>query len=105
MEPGAFAYGGSAVPLPLETKLQLVNTLCYSSYAMTETATHIALRQVNGTNRDDNYRCLEGISVDLNEQNCIRIKMPGLKNGFIETNDLGELKDTKRLKCLAEPIM
>lgn len=92
--------GGSAIPQPLENKLQQVNTLCYSSYAMTETATHIALRQLNGTNIDDNYHCLEGISVDLNQQDCIRITMPGLENDFIETNDLGELKDSKTFKVL-----
>ncbi len=92
--------GGSAVPQPLENKLQQVNTLCYSSYAMTETATHIALRQINSTKHDDYYHCLEGISVDLNEQSCIRIKMPGLESGSIETNDLGELKNVKTFKVL-----
>lgn len=90
--------GGSAIPQPLETKLQHINTLCYSSYAMTETATHIALRQLNGTNRDDYYHCLEGISVDLNQQGCIRIHMSGLESGSIETNDLGELINTKTFK-------
>lgn len=92
--------GGSAIPQPLESKLQQVNTQCYSSYAMTETATHIALRQLNGTKQDDNYHCLEGISVDLNQQGCIRIHMSGLENGFIETNDLGESKDAKTFKVL-----
>ena len=90
--------GGSAIPLSLESKLQQTKTKCYSSYAMTETATHIALRKLNGTTRDEYYHCLEGIHVELSKNSCIRINMPGLENGFIETNDLGELKDTKTFK-------
>lgn len=92
--------GGSAVPPTLEQKLQAVDTLCYSSYAMTETATHIALRQLNGKERSAAYHCLDGISVTLNAQKCICIQMPGLKNTCIETNDLGELQNTKTFKVL-----
>ncbi len=92
--------GGSAIPQPLEEQLQQTSTQCYSSYAMTETATHIALRKLNGSNKTDSYQCLDGISVELDERNCIRILMPGLENGVIQTNDLGELKDSRRFKVL-----
>ncbi|WP_297096701.1 AMP-binding protein [uncultured Draconibacterium sp.] len=92
--------GGSAVPKPLEEQLQQIPTQCYSSYAMTETATHIALRKLNGNNKTDYYQCLDGISVELDERDCIRILMPGLENGAIQTNDLGELEDSHHFKVL-----
>lgn len=92
--------GGSAIPAPLVQKLQDRPTICYSSYAMTETATHIALRQLNGKKANDYYQCLEDVKVSLNEATCLRIEMPGLGDGFIQTNDLAELKDNKHFKIL-----
>ncbi|WP_303918595.1 AMP-binding protein [Draconibacterium sediminis] len=92
--------GGSAIPKPLEEQLQKISTKCYSSYAMTETATHIALRKLNGSNKTGSYQCLDDISVELDERDCIRILMPGLENGAIQTNDLGELKDCHHFKVL-----
>lgn len=92
--------GGSAIPQPLEEQLLQISTQCYSSYAMTETATHIALRKLNGENKTPYYTCLDGISVELDERDCIRILMPGLENGAIQTNDLGELKDRHQFKVL-----
>ena len=92
--------GGSAIPQPLEEQLQQIATQCYSSYAMTETATHIALRKLNGKNKTAYYTCLDDISVELDERGCIRILMPGLENGAIQTNDLGELKDRYQFKVI-----
>ncbi|MDX8340519.1 AMP-binding protein [Draconibacterium sp. IB214405] len=92
--------GGSAIPKPLEEQLQQISTRCYSSYAMTETATHIALRKLNGSDKTECYQCLDDISVELGERDCIRILMPGLENGFIQTNDLGKLKDSHHFKVL-----
>ena len=92
--------GGSAIPRPLEEQLLRIPTQCYSSYAMTETATHIALRNLNGDDQTDYYTCLDGISVELDERNCIRILMPGLENEAIQTNDLGELEDSHHFKVL-----
>ncbi|MGD9930861.1 MAG: AMP-binding protein [Mangrovibacterium sp.] len=92
--------GGSSIPSILEEKLQTVHTRCYSSYAMTETATHIALRQLNGKGKDKWYRCLKGIRVGLDERGCVRITMPGLENGFLQTNDLGELMDAQTFRIL-----
>ncbi|MCW0482676.1 AMP-binding protein [Gaoshiqia sediminis] len=92
--------GGSAIPSTLEEKLQTVHTRCYSSYAMTETATHIALRQLNGEGKDEWYHCLDGVRVGLNGAGCIRIEMPGLENGFLQTNDLAELVDDHSFRIL-----
>lgn len=91
--------GGSAVPASLEEKLQSRQTACYSSYAMTETATHIALRKLNGADASEFYHCLENIEVELSEEGCLRIKMPGLEKP-LQTNDLAELRDKKTFQIL-----
>ena len=59
--------GGSALSSRLETGLGNVPTACFASYGMTETATHIALRRINGPNASDRFQCLDQIQVGLSE--------------------------------------
>jgi o-succinylbenzoate---CoA ligase len=85
--------GGSAMPHLLETRLKKISTACYSSYGMTETATHIAIRKINGDGADEYYHCLEGIKVQLSENRCLQIFMPGLREQPLTTTDLAEVTD------------
>jgi len=107
---GSLLIGGSALPAILETELQTVPTACFASYGMTETATHIALRRINGPDGSDFFHCLEDISVGLSPEGCLTIDMPGL-NGFgpdesdmsgalLTTNDLAELVDSTTFRIL-----
>lgn len=91
--------GGSAVPDSLIDRLRDIPTECYSSYAMTETATHIALQKLNGDHPDEFYHCLEQIQVQLSSENCLQIYMPGLQQP-LRTTDLAELKDEKTFRIL-----
>ena len=92
--------GGAAIPESLYQRLQGLATGCYSSYAMTETATHIALRRLNGAVADADYHCLSGISVRSASSGCLRIEMQGLEQGFLETTDLAEVKDKHTFRIL-----
>ena len=87
--------GGAAIPQQLEKSLKHISTVCYSSYGMTETATHIALRKLNGKSADEYYHCLGEIQVKLSSDNCLQIYMSGLEHDFLQTTDLAELKDGK----------
>ena len=87
--------GGSAVPFSVEKKLQSIPTSCYSSYAMTETATHIALRRLNENGADEYYHCMDDITVQLSKENCLQIFMPGLAEQPLQTTDLAKLIDEK----------
>jgi o-succinylbenzoate---CoA ligase len=105
--PGAFMknieqllIGGSAIPASLEKDLQKVSTACWSGYGMTETATHIALRKINGLDSDGYYYCLENNNVGLSAENCLQIFMPGLPEQPLQTTDLAELKDEKTFRIL-----
>ncbi len=97
---GSLLIGGSGLPSLLETALQNVPTACFASYGMTETATHIALRRINGENGSDFFHCLKGIQVGLSEAGCLTIDMPGLGGGRLFTKDLAELDDHKTFKIL-----
>ena len=92
--------GGSSIPPSLENRLQNVPAKCYSSYATTETATHIALREINASRPDDFYHCLEDITVKAEADGCLRIFMPGLPGHSIITTDLAEVKNEKTFKIL-----
>jgi O-succinylbenzoic acid--CoA ligase len=92
--------GGSAIPFELEKQLQNVSTSCYSSYAMTETATHIALRKLNGSEASEFYCCFEDIHVQLSKDGCLQIFMPGLEKQLLQTTDLVELKNEKTFRIL-----
>jgi len=92
--------GGSSVPQLMEDQLLGLKTACYSSYSMTETATHVALRKINGKYADGYYHCLENIHVELSEEKCLQIFMPGLDDSYLQTTDLAELKNEKSFKIL-----
>lgn len=91
--------GGAAVQANLEKELQEISTQCYSSYGMTETATHIALRKINGKNQESFYHCLNGIRVKLSDTGCLQILIPGIEKP-IQTTDLARLKSDTTFQIL-----
>ena len=92
--------GGSSIPLSLERKLSSSPVLCYSGYAMTETATHIAIRALNGPESGQWYRCMDNIRVELSEKGCLKIFEPGLPGEFLQTTDIAELKDNLTFRII-----
>ena len=92
--------GGSGLPQALESRLNGLTTRSYASYAMTETATHVAIRAVSTNNADEFYHCMEDIHVQLSGEGCLRIFVPGLPDGFLQTTDIAELKDEKTFRLL-----
>ncbi len=92
--------GGGSVPAALRERLQPLSTESYSSYAMTETATHIALHKINGEWAGDDYHCMEGIRVSLSPEGCLRVHVPGLEGEYLQTTDLAELKDHTTFRIL-----
>ncbi|MFV0364959.1 MAG: AMP-binding protein [Mangrovibacterium sp.] len=91
--------GGSAIPQALETQLMDISSMCYSSYAMTETATHIALRKLNRQAANNYYRAFPDVRLSLDARNCLQIKMPGLESKLI-TNDVAELMDSHTFRIV-----
>lgn len=78
--------GGGPVPPSLQERLRPLSTACYSSYAMTETATHIAIRKINGEGADNYYHCMEGINVDLSPEGCLQVHVPGFDKAVAQEN-------------------
>jgi O-succinylbenzoic acid--CoA ligase len=85
--------GGSAVSKQLESQLETLNTAFFETYGMTETASHIALRALNGSSKSDYFKTLNGVAIQKDNRNCLIIQAPLLIEEEIKTNDIVEIKD------------
>jgi O-succinylbenzoic acid--CoA ligase len=81
--------GGSSIHPTLEAQVGRLNNQVVSTYGMTETASHIAIRTLSGSQRSDLYHCLPGITVCLGEYDCLQIHVPGLET--FQTKDIAEV--------------
>ena len=92
--------GGGAIPAALEERLRALPTAVWSSYGMTETLSHIALRRVSGAEAEDWYRPLPGVALSLSGEGCLVIDAPALSPERLVTNDLAELLPDGRFRIL-----
>lgn len=83
--------GGAPVSQELESKLKNLSVTSYITYGMTETVSHVALRQLNdGSNI---YFALGDISFSEDNRNCLVIHAPHLSQKVFVTNDVVSLCD------------
>ena len=92
--------GGGHVPPGLEEALQQVDTEAFSTYGMTETATHIAVRRINGPARTDAFYALPEVRFDVDTRSCLLIKAPRIADSEIQTNDVVQLLSPTSFKWL-----
>lgn len=85
--------GGGAVSNELKELLSDFPNAVWSTYGMTETLSHIALRRLNGSEATDWYTPFEGVSISLNEENCLVIDAPYVCKDLLTTNDIAEIRD------------
>jgi O-succinylbenzoic acid--CoA ligase len=83
--------GGSGISEKLEAQVASCPNRIVLTYGMTETASHIAVRELSGTRKSEYFRCLPGTVVSLNEYHCLKIHHPEFKEP-LQTNDLAELQ-------------
>ncbi len=82
--------GGAPIPVPLEKQLLSLTSNCYATYGMTETVSHIAIREINAE-AVNAYQVLDGITIETDPRNCLKINAPQLLEESITTNDSVEL--------------
>ena len=85
--------GGGALDEKLESELRHFPHAVWSSYGMTETLSHIALRRVSGVNASQWYKPFEGIHISADEDQCLVIDAPMLCEQILHTNDIVEFAD------------
>lgn len=83
--------GGGAVDDKLARALQGFPHAVWSTYGMTETLSHIALRRLNGAEATAWYTPFESVKVSLDAEGCLVIDAPLVHEGRLVTNDRAEL--------------
>ncbi|WP_303014089.1 AMP-binding protein [uncultured Bacteroides sp.] len=83
--------GGGAVDEALETEIKSLPTVVYSTYGMTETLSHIALRRLNGASASKRYYPFPSVKLSLSAGNTLVIDAPLVCDGSLQTNDIARL--------------
>ncbi len=86
--------GGDSISARLEEKLQNHNNIkAWHSYGMTETITHIALRNIGNNSHKGDFYPLKSVFVATNKNNQLLIDYPAIGAHGIVTNDIVRLFD------------
>ncbi|MEE0985499.1 MAG: AMP-binding protein [Bacteroidaceae bacterium] len=88
--------GGGAIPQELEQELRTIPINVWSSYGMTETLSHIALRRIS----EDYYSPLPGISLSQDQDDCLIISAPALCAQTLYTNDIVRFHGKDRFQVI-----
>lgn len=83
--------GGGAIDRELETALADFPGAVYSTYGMTETLSHIALRRLNGPGASPYYEPFPTVGLSLSASGTLVIDAPLVAEEKLETNDVAEL--------------
>ena len=85
--------GGAAVDAQLGDILRGFPNGVWSTYGMTETLSHIALRRLNGPDASDWYTPFNRVSLRLAEGGTLAIHAPAVCAEELITNDIAELRE------------
>ncbi|MDH7912395.1 AMP-binding protein [Winogradskyella sp. SYSU M77433] len=94
--------GGSKVTKPLLEKIKTKTSKFYETYGMTETVTHVAVRQLpsKGHKGQSLFTALPNVVFGQDERKCLTIKAAKLVKETLVTNDIVDLKSDTTFKLL-----
>ena len=93
--------GGGAVDDALAAALRGFAGGVWSTYGMTETLSHIALRRLSGPEASEWYTPFDGVSVSLAPDGCLVIDAPRVAAAAVVTNDIARLApDGRRFRIV-----
>ncbi|MCI6208460.1 MAG: AMP-binding protein [Prevotella sp.] len=83
--------GGGAVNSDMAEALRGFPNAVWSTYGMTETLSHIALRRLSGAEASEWYEPFDGVGVTTNADGCLVIDAPAVCAQPLVTNDIAEI--------------
>ena len=83
--------GGGAISDEMAAELRLHPNAVWSTYGMTETLSHIALRRLSGPQASEWYEPFDGVNVSINADGCLVIDAPTVCALPLTTNDIAEI--------------
>ena len=100
----AILVGGAGIGAALERQVQALAAPVYHTYGMTETATHVALRRVNGPEASSLFRPLPGVEIDVDGRGCLRVRGTMTRGEWVQTNDVVEVLSFKQGRFKGEVL-
>lgn len=93
--------GGGAIDDAIVSEIRNFPHAIWSTYGMTETLSHIALRRLNGDLGSDWYTPFDTVSVNVNADHCLVIDAPLVCGSVLTTNDIAEMnQDGRRFRII-----
>jgi len=111
--------GGGVVSNSLQEKLQEISTEVFATYGMTETITHVAVKNLNNFSpltkifsikrifiphkkilKNEFYQTLPNVTIYKDERNCLVISAPKVSDEIIFTNDVVNLISDRQFEWL-----
>lgn len=92
--------GGGSIDNALEERLRKCPNAVWSTYGMTETLSHIAMRRVSGPDASLWYTPLSNVHISLSADSTLVIDAPLLHDGTLHTNDIAEMNDEGQFRII-----
>lgn len=92
--------GGAAIDQELEERLRSFNNAVYSTYGMTETLSHIAMRRVSGIHASPYYTPLDEVKLSLSDKGTLVISAPRVCPDVLVTNDCVEFNESGAFRVI-----
>ena len=92
--------GGGAIDDAMARELQAFPNAVWSTYGMTETLSHVALRRLNGPDASEWYSPFPSVSLSLTDDSCLVIDAPLVCAEQLMTHDIAELSPDGRFRIL-----
>ncbi len=92
--------GGGAIDAELEKDIKQLSGKIYSTYGMTETLSHIALRRLNGAGSSEFYTPFPSVALSLSKDGTLVIDAPLVCDNQLVTNDIAELSPNGQFKIV-----
>lgn len=89
--------GGAPMSIDLEMRLSKLPVHVYATYGMTETVSHIALREI-APKYSDSFKAVPGVEFTKGKEGQLIISAPAWKQDELETTDVVELLDSSTFK-------
>ena len=99
--------GGAAVSETLKRRIKeclstnnpQLTTKIYETYGMSETLSHIALKELYPDNQEY-FQLFDGVEISRDERGCLKINAPELNPEILQTNDIVEIRSPKEFSFL-----
>lgn len=88
---GTLIIGGGSIAPSLEKEIHKLPNAVYSTYGMTETLSHIALRRLNGPDMSPYYHPLPSVKLSLSGDGTLVIDAPLVSDERLVTNDMARI--------------